>query len=330
MTMDANPDHLDDETLSALLDGDAAEAGGRAHLTACDRCSARQAELGAARGALAAAPVEPLDELARRRLVAAAVRAADGAGAAAGADRTRWAQRHRAVIGSAAAVLLAVLVSVPFVVGGNGTTKQADTALPAQAPLAAPAGSAGPFLGDLGDLTDYDRLRLRLSGVAADTAAGSAAGGGVPAEPGPSQAAASASGAPPVPSAAPAGGGVAGSGAAARTAAPNGAASAPAGTTGSATGSGLSNSAAKAPAPQAGGPEPFSAAPGAAERDRADADACVAALLSGPARGGRLAGSGVGTWRGRPAVVAAFEVNGGAVAFLADRSGCAVLDRFAL
>jgi hypothetical protein len=77
------------------------------------------------------------------------------------------------------------------------------------------------------------------------------------------------------------------------------------------------------------GPAAFSAQQ-PSDSDRADADACVAALLDGPARGGRLTGSGVGSWRGRPAVVAAFELDGGAVAFVADRSGCAVLDRFAL
>jgi hypothetical protein len=313
MSMDTNPtDHLDDETLSALLDsGD--EHG---HLAACERCSARLAELAGARAALAAAPVEPLDELARRRLVATAVRAAGeggpagDAGVAAGSGRSGWAQHHRAVLGSAAAVLLLVLVGVPFVVGRNGTTKQADKALSAQAPLAAPAQSAaGPFLGDLGDLTDHDRLRLRLSGVAADASAGSALAAG-PAEPGPSPAAASApTGGTPVPAGTPTG-----SGGAARSAAPAPPAAPPAG---SVTGTAEN------------GPAAFSANP-ASDRDRADADACVAALLNGPAQGGRLTGSGVGTWRGRPAVVAAFELNGGTVAFVADRSGCAVLDRFAL
>jgi len=82
-----------------------------------------------------------------------------------------------------------------------------------------------------------------------------------------------------------------------------------------------------------------SAAPGAnnsaadtfaAGQDRADTDACVAALLDGAARGGRMTGSGTGTYRGRPAIVAAFELSGGTVAFVADRSGCAVLDQFAL
>ncbi|HVW33329.1 MAG TPA: hypothetical protein VHL53_12375, partial [Acidimicrobiia bacterium] len=63
-------------------------------------------------------------------------------------------------------------------------------------------------------------------------------------------------------------------------------------------------------------------------RDRADADACGAALLNGPARGGRMIGSGTGTFRDRPAVVAVFELDGATVAFVTDRTGCAVLDRF--
>jgi len=316
--MDANPTdgHLDDEALSALLDSGA----GDPHLAGCERCSARQAELAGARAALAAARVEPLDELTRRRLVAAAVRAADEAGpAAAGAAGAGRARRHRAVIGSAAAVVLLVLVGVPFVVGRNGSTKEADKSLSAQAPLAAPA---GPFLGDLGDLTDHDRLRLRLSGVSAGTAAGSTSGGGAPPEPGPSPAGGAVpNAAPPLPAGAPTGAGAVGSGAATRTAAPNDAAAVPPG--------GASNPAGKSLAAQPSGPESFSAGP-VSDQDRAAADACVAALLTGPARGGRPTGSGVGTWRGRPAIVAAFELGGGAVAFVTDRSGCAVLDRFAL
>lgn len=305
MTMDMDPDHLehlDDETLSALVDGDAADASAHAHLTACERCSARHGELAAARSALAAAPVEALDELARRRLVAAAVQAAGepGAEGAVGAGRSRWAQRHRAVIGSAAAVLLLVLVGVPFVVGRDGTTRQADKSLSAQAPLAAPAGpAAGPFLGDLGDLTDHDHLRLSLSGVSADSASGTGTVAGA------ARSAAPAAGAPaaPAPAAAGAGGSTAG---------------------------GTANPQAAAPGTPPGNAPGAFASNQAADRDRADADACVTALLDGPARGGRLTGSGVGTWRNRPAVVAAFELSGGTVAFVADRSGCAVLDRFAL
>ena len=129
MTMNPTPDHLDDELLSALLDGEAwpAHADAAAHLQACDRCAGRQAELAGARAALAAAPVEPLDELTRRRLVAAAL-------AAARVDPGREAPApaavpHRPVplgpappglIGSAAAVVLALLVGVPFVFDNGG------------------------------------------------------------------------------------------------------------------------------------------------------------------------------------------------------------------
>ncbi|HEV3363144.1 MAG TPA: hypothetical protein VG795_03210, partial [Acidimicrobiia bacterium] len=65
-------------------------------------------------------------------------------------------------------------------------------------------------------------------------------------------------------------------------------------------------------------------------RDRADTDRCVAALLNGPARGGRLTRSGTGTYQGRPAIVASFELSGGTEAFITDRSDCAVLDRFSV
>ena len=74
----------------------------------------------------------------------------------------------------------------------------------------------------------------------------------------------------------------------------------------------------------------FAASDQAAGRDRADIDTCVAALLGGPARGGRLTGAGTGTLRGRPAIVAVFDLAGGRVAFVADRLGCGVLDRFSL
>jgi hypothetical protein len=68
----------------------------------------------------------------------------------------------------------------------------------------------------------------------------------------------------------------------------------------------------------------------AAGRERAEADPCVAALLDGPARNGRLTASGTGTFRGRPAIVAVFDLEGGRIAFVADRTGCAVLDRFSV
>jgi hypothetical protein len=339
MTMNPTSDHLDDETLSALLDGDAAESDGgsvdaAAHLRACDRCSGRQSELAGVRAALAAAPVEPLDELTRRRLVAGALQAIGDPAAGGPADApisvgragTRWAQRHTALIGSAAAVVLAVLVGVPFVLGNDKSTQE-HTALSAQAPEALDE-SAGTFLGDLGDLTDRQNLRLRLSGVAGDSF-----GYAAPAEPGPSPAAGTPVAAP-VPAAAPAGGGLAGtSNGAATTTAPLSAADRSSG-----TGSGSVGAAKSAPPGATSAPEAATADDAAASqsagrdeaayRDRADIDRCVAALLDGPARGGRLTRSGTGTYKGRPAVVASFELDGGTTAFVTDRSSCEVLDRF--
>jgi hypothetical protein len=328
MTMNPTSDHLDDELLSALLDGDATGdpgAGGAgsdaaAHLRACDRCAARQAELAGARAAMADAPVEPLDDLARRRVVAAALAAAEASPAdeaPAGVipiGRARWARRHPALIGSVAATVLAVLVGVPFVLD-NGRPSREET-LTAQAPLQS---STDAFLGDLGDLSDRDRIRLRLSGAAPDAFAAA------PAEAGPS-AAAGAQMPAPIVGAAPSSGGSAGASnemAASTTTTPA------AGRT--MTREDSSGSASKA--------APGSAADSAAEmpyasdqssRDRADTDACVAALLNGPARGGRLTRAGTGTYRGRPAIVASFELSGGTQAFITDRSGCAVLDRFSV
>jgi hypothetical protein len=326
MTMNPTSDHLDDEILSALLDGDADAAGldAAAHLRACDRCAGRQAELAGARAALAAAPMEPLDELTRRRLVAAALAAAEAtpAGEAPAAatpiGRSRWARRHPALIGSAAAVMLALLVGVPFVVGDGQSGR--DQTLTAQAPLQY---SAGSFLGDLGDLSDRDRLRLRLSGAAPSETYAAA-----PAEAGPSPAA----GAPtpaPVVGASPGSGGAASTpkGVVASTTMPPAAAGRTAGRQGE-SGAGASKAAPEAATDSAADSQGLSSDQSA--RDRADTDACVAALLNGPARGGRLTRAGTGTYRGRPAIVASFELSGGTEAFITDRSGCAVLDRFSV
>jgi hypothetical protein len=214
-----------------------------------------------------------------------------------------------------------VLVGVPFVVGNGDGSQHADTSLAAQAPNALEE-SASPFLGDLGDLSDRDRLRLRLSGGGVDETAVNA-----PVEPGPSPAAGGA--ATPLSGAAPVSGGRASS-PEARLATPT-----PSTTLGNRSDGGFSStgeakSTAGPPAADAANSSDTFAYDQTAGRDRADTDACVAALLNGPARGGRLTGSGTGTWRGRPAIVAAFELSGGTVAFVADRAGCAVLDRFTL
>jgi hypothetical protein len=317
MTMNATPDHLDDEILSALLDGDAGHRDAEAHVLACDRCAGRQAELAAARAALAAAPVDVVDELTRRRLVAAALQAADAEPTSTGAAlparaRSRWAARHPAFVGSAAAVVLALLVGVPFVVG-NDKSRDADSTLAAGAPEGAEL--ASPFLGDLGDLSDRENLRLRLTSRRSGDPFGYAA----PMEPGASPAAGAPTAAPAV-SPVPGAGGLASTTTLDQTSAPM------------AARGGGSGSAEKATAGVAADASTSNAAQGSDEaaRDRADTDACVAALLSGPAQGGRLTASGTGTFEGRPAIVAVFDLSGGGVAFVADRSGCVVRDRFAV
>ena len=342
MTMNSMPDHLSDEILSALLDGDLGGARGMggvpptmaagaakgsvdaaAHLRACDRCAGRQAELAGARSALSAAAVEPLDELTHRRLVATALAAAESIpagetpGVAVPIGRSRWARRHPGLVGSAAAVVLAVLVGVPFVLD-NGGPGGGET-LTAQAPLE----SASPFLGDLGDLSDRDRLRLRLSGVAGDTYASP------PSEAGPSPAAGAPTAAP-LADGSPGAGGLAGKPGDAVTTT----LSPVAGSRSSGRQTGGSDAASKEAA-ESQATDTATASEGFAyddqsARDRADTDRCVAALLDGPARGGRLIRSGTGTYQGRPAIVASFELSGGTVAFITDRSDCSVLDRFSV
>jgi hypothetical protein len=324
MTMNATPDHLDDEILSGLLDGDAGDSDVAAHLRACDRCAGRQGELAAARAALAGAPVEPVDELTRRRLLAAALGAADEGSVSGVAEiparaRSRWASRHQALIGSAAAVVLALLVGVPFVVGNDGKSRDADATLSAQAPDATQE-LASTYLGNLGDLSDRESLRLRLTSGHLSDSFGYAG----PVEPGASPAAGAPSPAP-VASPAPMSGGLASTTTAGRS-------STVAGSRNSGgSGSGTAEKAASTPAADAAtSNEPAQATDEAASRDRADTDACVAALLNGPAKGGRLTASGTGTFENRPAIVAVFDLSGGRVAFVADRSGCGVLDRFSV
>ena len=334
MTMNSAPDHLDDEVLSALLDGPAAGSApdddafvnAAAHLRACDRCSGRQGELAAARTVLVAAPVGPVDELTRRRLVAAALTAGAESGArepaaARSPDRSRWLARHPALIGSAAAVIMALLVGVPFVIGDDNPAGEAGTTLAAGVPEGSQELS-GTFLWDLGDLSDRENLRQRLATRRVDDTYATP-----PMEPGASPAAGSPVAAP-APSAVPSGGGLA------STTTVAGYQSAPMAASGRSSGASGAGTAEKAAggasADVATSNSEAAALDQAAGRDRADTDACVAALLNGPAAGGRLEAAGTGSFEGRPAIVAVFEVSGGRVAFVADRAGCAVLDRFAV
>jgi hypothetical protein len=337
MTMNPTPDHLDDDVLSALLDGDTGAATGgdgtgadaAAHLRACDRCAGRQAELAGARSALAAAPVEPVDELTRRRLVAAALAAAEERAPGAAArdtaaavpiGRARWARRHQALIGSAAAVVLALLVGVPFVLddGGPGGGETLTALAPEQ-------DAAGTYLGDLGELSDRSNLRLRLSGVASDSYATP------PAEAGPSPALGYSTPAPM--SGAPGSGGLAdasGRALSTTTISPQAPAAGSRNSGRPAGGDTAEKSAAEPEADDAATAPDQGFSSDQPALDRADTDRCVAVLLNGPARGGKLVRSGTGTYQGRPAIVASFELSGGTEAFITDRAGCEVLDRFSV
>lgn len=289
MTMDTS--HLDDDALSASLDGALEDSAGQHHLAGCATCAARRDQLDAARSALAAAPVEPVDELTRRRLVATALAEAGPA-----ALRRAWYQRP-ALAGGVAAVLLALFAAVPFMTGGD--TSGGDE----QAATAALNAAGSEFLGDLGDLSDPSALRERFGAQRslalseeAKSAGESEATGGSGAAGAPE---AVSSPAPPAP-------------------------------------------AAGRPAAAPAAPTPSPATDAAAETyaqttrddvdgaglDRTVADACARTLAGGPARGSQLMAVATGTYEGAPAIVAVFNDERGATAYVAARDGCRLLTRY--
>ncbi|MGH9039178.1 MAG: hypothetical protein ACRDZ3_03005, partial [Acidimicrobiia bacterium] len=245
--------------------------------------------------ALAAAPVEPVDELTKRRLIAAALEAAGPA-----VIRKRPWYQSPALAGGVAAAILALFAAVPFVTGGNDNNagEQATASLEAASDL---------FLGDLGDLSDpavlRDRFDSRRSLALTDRTGGGeadAAAGAETTEEAPK--AASSSEAPPSPMA---------SEPANNPAADN---SAEMGGTDSMYSGGNSSQVARDEA--AGGV------------DRTVADACARTLADGPARGLTLVALATGMYQDTPAVVAVFSGEGGDTAFVVDRDGCAVLTSY--
>lgn len=109
--------HLDDDAVSALLDGEATSEEA-AHARRCDDCGER---LGRFREAAARiGDVEPIDEVARERAVAAALEAR-----VAPLRAGRWQQRPWLL--GAAAVLLLALVVVPLL-GDTGSDGDASLA----------------------------------------------------------------------------------------------------------------------------------------------------------------------------------------------------------
>jgi len=183
MNMNDSPGiHLDDETLSIALDeglrarGVPEIPGARgvpeitdevaAHLAGCSECSRRSGLLAAARAALAGAPVEPLDELARRRLVTRALAEASPAVPAA----RRWYRHPGLAGGIAAALLIVIAVTVPILRSGRS---ERDKTASSEAALLASA----PFLGDLGDVSDPAMLRERLQADLGSPSAFATSGG---------------------------------------------------------------------------------------------------------------------------------------------------------
>src|SRR5438445_2765815 len=115
--------HLDDEALSAALDGelDGVLAGeladaARVHLAACNRCSARQAELHAVALALGGEPAAP--SAARRDAAVATV-----------LRTTRRASRFSPpMLVAAAAAAVVVAVAVPLFARSTGRPKTTTAA----------------------------------------------------------------------------------------------------------------------------------------------------------------------------------------------------------
>jgi hypothetical protein len=162
------PDHLDDETLSAALDGD--EQAAAAHLAACAACRER---LDALRRAAAAvgAPVPPVPTLVRERHIAAAL---------AEAGTAAPARHRRRLVALAAAAALAAGVALPLALrdanppddlASRAAQAQKAPAERAQAETAPAAGAAA--LVDLGPL-DEASLPAAVSARLHRAAAGAA------------------------------------------------------------------------------------------------------------------------------------------------------------
>jgi hypothetical protein len=156
------PDSETDEVMSASIDG---ELRPTEH-DPVDERAARRAELVAARDALRDAPVAPLDDLTRRRLVSRALEESAAPVRRGWTDRVPW----RAVAAVLAVVVVAGGVALSLQVGGSSSsstasrTKSAANARDrgAQTTAAAPDLSATAALGDLGDVSDPKGLAQRV------------------------------------------------------------------------------------------------------------------------------------------------------------------------
>lgn len=166
-------DHLTDEVLSAVLDGEATPAEAR-HVSDCDVCRDRLAELQRAASVIGS-PV-PRPDPARREAVIAAAMAARVAPLRSRPRPPSW------VLGAAAAVVV-LLALAPLVLSrssdrDDAASGAADKTLEASAPeAAATLEAAGPVvLGDLGEVNGGTLAERVRSGLAAPAVAGRATG----------------------------------------------------------------------------------------------------------------------------------------------------------
>ena len=151
------PPHPTDEDLSALLDGEAADATA-AHAGSCPMCGARLAELEAVAAAVGAPVPSPTDEN-RDAAVATALAAVDDVGA-------RRAHRERSVPrwlapAAAAAVLVAVVIGVALAGGGGRSSNETAKSQARNQRTEAGAGSAGSGASAAQDLGPLDEASLR-------------------------------------------------------------------------------------------------------------------------------------------------------------------------
>lgn len=156
--------HLDDEAISAVLDGEATPDE-VAHVEECDACRGRLRSFAAVADAVRA-PVPPPDPRAR----AAALRAALGAAPA----RRRRSWRPALAV---AALAVAALAAVPLIVRSGG--KAADDETASKAGPAATAEAASPAV-DLGPL-DEAAVRAAVGAALSPAAPVEGSGGGTPA-----------------------------------------------------------------------------------------------------------------------------------------------------
>jgi hypothetical protein len=181
--------HLNDEQLSAHLDGErpeglsgAPEDALETEIAACDPCRLRLAQLAEAR-ALVRTPVVPVAPSMRAAAVEAAIAdgLGDGAGSGPGPDVVTLASRRprgRLLSGAAAAVaVLAVVAAVSVAVahGGPSSTPSAASAVrrgvaghgaaksSAQTPSASSTSSTATAVASLGSVSSPEVLRQRLA-----------------------------------------------------------------------------------------------------------------------------------------------------------------------